>query len=69
MSLSNELFLIAMGEGYNEMALFQAANHPVCTSEDEILLQRYWKGYAKATDHVALQDLANRIEAYIAAKA
>jgi len=69
MSLSHDLYLIAMGESYNEVSLFQAANHPVCTKEDILLLQRYWKGYAKDTDHISLQELANRIEEYVSAKA
>jgi hypothetical protein len=57
-----ELERTAMGDGYHGNALRVAKDIPGLTDEDRALLDRYATGRNSGTDHVALQDLALRID-------
>lgn len=56
-----ELDATAQGQAYYGNALRVAKELPGVTAEDRSLLDRYATGANTGTDHVALQDLANRI--------
>jgi hypothetical protein len=58
-----ELERTAMGDGYYGNALRVAKDIPGLTDDDRALLDRYATGRNAGTDHVALQDLALRIDA------
>ena len=57
-----ELERTAMGDGYYGNALRVAKDLPEVTAEDRSLLDRYATGKQRVTDHIALQDLAWRID-------
>lgn len=63
-----ELERTAIGDGYYGNALRVAKDIPGLTPEDRSLLDRYATGSNAGTDHVALQALAMRIDAALAAK-
>lgn len=62
--LAKRLFSIAVGDTYDEAALRQAREYGCLNSDDVHLLDRYLSGRQTGTDHVELQDLANRIYAF-----
>lgn len=57
-----EIERTAMGDGHYGNALRVAKDLPEVTAEDRSLLDRYATGKQRGTDHVALQDLALRID-------
>ena len=57
-----ELERTAMGDGFHGNALRVAKDIPGLTDDDRALLDRYATGRNSGTDHVALQDLALRID-------
>lgn len=57
-----ELERTAMGDGFHGNALRVAKDIPGLTDADRTLLDRYATGRNSGTDHVALQDLALRID-------
>lgn len=52
---------IALGNGFSEVALQEAYNHPVVTSNDKQCIQRYLYGKQQDVDHVRLQEIAQYI--------
>ena len=58
-----ELERTALGDGFYGNALRVAKDMPGVTADDRVLLDRFATGMSRATDHVALQDLAMRIYA------
>lgn len=58
-----ELERTAMGDGHYGNALRVAKDLPGVTAEDRSMLDRYATGKQGGTDHVALQELAMRIDA------
>lgn len=63
-----ELERTAVGDGFHGNALRVAKDIPGLTNEDRALLDRYATGINGGTDHVALQDLALRIDEIAKAK-
>ena len=59
--IATELNLTALGKAHYGNALRVALDIPGVTAKERALLNRYATGANKGTDHVALQDLANRI--------
>lgn len=57
-----ELKRTAVGDGFYGEALSLAMDMPGVTEEDRALLERFATGRNAGTDHIALQDLALRIE-------
>lgn len=62
--IANELYATAMGHAYHGNALYVAKGVPGVTDEDRAVLDRYLTGAQRGTDHVALQDIALRIQAF-----
>lgn len=61
--IARELEATATGAWYYGNALRVAKDIPGLTADDRALLDRYASGRNTGTDHVALQDLALRIDA------
>lgn len=61
--IARELESTAIGACYYGNALRVAKDIPGLTADDRALLDRYASGINTGTDHVALQDLALRIDA------
>lgn len=61
--IAKELTDTALGRAYYGSALLAAKDMPLLTDEERQVVLRYLDGAQRGTDHVALQDIANRIAA------
>jgi hypothetical protein len=59
--IAKELEKTASGQAYYGNALYVSLDFPFLTLEEKHVLKRYLKGMQKGTDHITLQDIANKI--------
>ena len=62
--IADELTKTALGESYHGNALYVAMDFPCVSAEDIPCLTRYMHGSITSTDHVKLQQIANKIREF-----
>ena len=62
--ISEELTKTALGESYYGNALYVAMDFPCVNDDDKRCLHRYMHGSELNTDHVKLQEIALKIQAF-----
>jgi hypothetical protein len=61
-NLSDALIDIALNQTFNGHALRVAIFQPCLTNAERDVCQRYLKGEQQGTDHIALQEIANKVK-------
>ena len=62
--IADELTKTALGESYHWSSLYDAMDFPCVNDDDKRCLYRYMDGSELNTDHVKLQDIALKIQAF-----